>query len=576
MNLKDIIKTKFKEHTRFKKDMLSILDDLYFEEIGGMTKFNPYPIQKKVMQLFLKYHYIIINKSRQTGISTIFTIICAILLVLYPKYTIGVISKDKDAACEFIARIKSILIKLPDQLRPSKFPEDNKKSLKLPNGSKVIADCVSMSAPDKTLRSHAISLLIMDEAAFIDKIHIAFAGIRPTLSKTEIICKQKNIPYGIAIISTPNGIVGKGEWFFEMWSKANKYKNAGYNLEEFPYIPVEVRWQMIPGYDMKWYRAQCAAAKNKREIAQELDLKFVGDSECEFEDHIIEQIQESTEEATIINKISVIKPFDENERVEPSTFKKCTLNLYSEIDTKRKYFIGCDVATKYGQCNSAIEITDAETGFQVGEFRHSLTVDHLYYALVNIMDLFPNNLTIFENNSIGNQLIEYFERDVYKYNFGNIYIDRLFKEYVIDKKSGRTTDEYKLGFTNTKKTRPLIMDSLYNIVSETPHCIKSNFLGFELIQLRSKNGKLMKANGSFDDACLAFAYCAYAYMYRPHMKVNYSDLNNITNDEDINLDCAVKMSRDLNYNVNQCNNKNFNSDIENARKDAIDIFKGGW
>ncbi|MFA5559158.1 MAG: hypothetical protein WDA59_06880 [Methanofastidiosum sp.] len=552
--LRDYLKEKISKHIEYKKNPMKLLDDLYFDEIGGLVKFNPYPIQKYVVQTFLKKHFVIINKSRQTGISTIFSIVCALLLILYPNYSIGVISKEKDAACDFVNNIKNTLLRLPENIRPRKFVENNKKSLILTNGSFVKADCVSLSNPDKTLRSKAIALLIIDEAAFIPKIDIAFAGIFPTLSKTQQVCRKRNIPYGIVIISTPNGMVGKGKWFFDMWTSANGSQDVQIDLNEddpiLPYIPIEVKWQMIPSYDDAWYRKQCASITDPRLIAQEFDLKFLGDKDCVFDDEIIEIIQDNTtKENRVINEIPVVVALDKDVLVDEEIYNHCRLKLFEEIDEKKRYFLGCDVATKFGECFSCIQIIDSETGIQVGEFSYKLKVKHLYYALVRLMDIFPNNITVFENSGVGNQLIEEFEEDNIKFNFNNKYIDRLYKTFDKDKSTGKFKKTYKLGFTTTVTSRTQVMNNFYSLVEENPYMIRSSSLGFQTIQLRNKNGKLVKGNGKFDDSVLAMAFALHLFS-NPNVMVDLNSLHKDFKENEIeNMTNITRMITESDTNI---------------------------
>ena len=78
--------------------------------------------------------------------------------------------------------------------------EDNKLSLRYKNGSQVKA----VSSSEDSGRSEALSLLVIDEAAFIDKIDTIWAQAQQTLS-TGGQC---------IALSTPNGV---GNWFHRTW-----------------------------------------------------------------------------------------------------------------------------------------------------------------------------------------------------------------------------------------------------------------------------------------------------------------------------------------------------------------------
>ncbi len=99
-----------------------------------------------------------------------------------------------------------IFISLPTYL-PSwlKLPadENNKLSLKLNNGSQIKA----VSAAGDAGRSEAVSLLIVDEAAFIENIGEIWASAQQTLATGG----------GAIVLSTP---YGTGNWFHQTWVKA--------------------------------------------------------------------------------------------------------------------------------------------------------------------------------------------------------------------------------------------------------------------------------------------------------------------------------------------------------------------
>ena len=81
--------------------------------------------------------------------------------------------------------------------------ENNKLSLIFKNGSQIKAIASNESAG----RSEALSLLILDEAAFIEKIDVIW-----TACSTDT-CHW----WSLFAISTPNGV---GNWFHKTWQDA--------------------------------------------------------------------------------------------------------------------------------------------------------------------------------------------------------------------------------------------------------------------------------------------------------------------------------------------------------------------
>ena len=69
-NIKEIIKQEF---VRCAKDPVYFMKKYYWIQHPqrGRIQFNLYPFQEKVLNLFQNKEYLVINKSRQLGLSTV-------------------------------------------------------------------------------------------------------------------------------------------------------------------------------------------------------------------------------------------------------------------------------------------------------------------------------------------------------------------------------------------------------------------------------------------------------------------------------------------------------------------------
>ena len=158
---------------------------VYLELPGGDRKFKPYRKQLDLVDLIEKYHYGLVLKSRQIGISTIIQVYVAWLVTFYDNVVIGIISKDGKEATDFARAIRGMVEKLPDWMKPPKgvvsrgFAKKTEQSFILTNGSKVYASPVNPNAPEKTLRGKALTFLVIDEAAFIHHIDTAWTSLVP-------------------------------------------------------------------------------------------------------------------------------------------------------------------------------------------------------------------------------------------------------------------------------------------------------------------------------------------------------------------------------------------------------------
>jgi len=127
--------------------------------------------------------------------------------------------------------------------------ENNRLSLRLTNGSQIKA----VSAAGDAGRSEAVSLLVIDEAAFIDNIETIYTAAKMTLATGG----------GCVALSTPNGV---GNWFHKTYTAAQKQDNN--------FIPISLPWTVHPERDQTW-RDQQDVDLGKRNASQECDCDFL-------------------------------------------------------------------------------------------------------------------------------------------------------------------------------------------------------------------------------------------------------------------------------------------------------------
>ncbi|MEM4065507.1 MAG: hypothetical protein QXV17_01420 [Candidatus Micrarchaeaceae archaeon] len=124
------------------------------------VKIQLYDKQKEFINIVNNNHYIIVLKSRQTGMSTISGLYALWVALFYPNSTIGILSKTGNDATRFLTEyVKKPFNYLPTFLK-EKVLEDNKRSIRFNNNSAIIS---STSTPT-AFRSFALSFLIVDEA----------------------------------------------------------------------------------------------------------------------------------------------------------------------------------------------------------------------------------------------------------------------------------------------------------------------------------------------------------------------------------------------------------------------------
>lgn len=164
-------------------------------------KIDPDPWQADVMMSSAKR--ILLNCSRQSGKSTSSSIIALHQALYYPGSLILLISPSLRQSSELFKKVQTFYKMLPDR---QKLPEDNKLSMALDNGSRI----VSLPSSESNIRGFSsVALVIEDEASRVDDN--LYRAVRPMLA----VSAGK-----IMLMSTP---WGKRGHFFEEWTGPNEW-----------------------------------------------------------------------------------------------------------------------------------------------------------------------------------------------------------------------------------------------------------------------------------------------------------------------------------------------------------------
>jgi len=173
--------------------------------LKGLIPFDLYDYQVNTIKLFLSKHFILTLKSRQVGMSTVTQAFCLWCALNYQKYNVLIISAGQRNAQKFLEKIKNMYDLLPNDNFKLKLTTDNKSTLQFANGSTITA----LPATSQSARGESVNLFVIDEAGFIENIDVVYQACYPTISRA--FPKKKDYsgkPFGIIIISTPNGVAG--------------------------------------------------------------------------------------------------------------------------------------------------------------------------------------------------------------------------------------------------------------------------------------------------------------------------------------------------------------------------------
>jgi hypothetical protein len=211
----------------------------------GRILFNLYPFQEKVLTHFQNNPYSIVLKSRQLGISTLGAGYALWLMLFHKDKNVLTLATTQATARNLVSKVQFMYENLPSWLTVPSV-EHNKLSLRLANGSKIQAK----SSNSDSARSEAVSLLLIDEAAFIDNIGETWASAQQTLATGG----------GAIVLSTP---YGTGNWFHQTWVRAESREND--------FLPIKLPWYVHPERDQAWRTRQDDLLGDPRLAAQECD-----------------------------------------------------------------------------------------------------------------------------------------------------------------------------------------------------------------------------------------------------------------------------------------------------------------
>ena len=347
-SLKDIIKEEY---------IKCLLDPAHFMKRycqiqhpqRGKIPFHLYKFQEDTLRELRDFDYSIILKSRQLGISTLTAGYALWLMTFFADKNILVIATKQEVAKNLVLKTKVMYENLPSWLK-LKSTEENKLSLRLENGSQIKATSSSGDAG----RSEALSLLIIDEAAFIGNVEDIWISAQQTLATGG----------GAIILSTPNGT---GNFFHQTWVDAESGKGK--------FHTIKLPWTVHPERNQDWRDKQTDLLGVKG-AAQECDADFTTSGATVIDGELLEFYK------TQITEPIAKRGFDNN------------LWIWEEPDYTRDYLIVADVARGDGGDYSGCHVIDVESVTQVAEYKGQLSPKDYGNLLVNIATEYNDGLLV--------------------------------------------------------------------------------------------------------------------------------------------------------------------------------------
>ena len=341
----------------------------------------------------------------------------------------------------------------------------NRNTIEYDNGSRIQATTTT----ENTGRGKSLSLIYCDEFAFVqppEKAKEFWTALSPTLATG-----------GKAIItSTPNS---DEDQFALLWKGALKMEDSHGNPQEVGingFRAFRSYWREHPDRDDTWAAAQRAQLGEDR---------FRREMDCEF----------------IINDETLIAPAKliDLEGIEP-IHRTAQVRWYKQPEPGRMYCIGLDPSLGTGGDPAAIQIFEANSTEQIGEWKHNRTpipeqirilADIIKYIYTIVKDEESIYYSV-ENNTIGEAALISIEQ----YGEENI------KGYFLSDPT-RGAGRYRKGFNTSPKNKLTACSKMKTLIESGKMKLRSRPLISELKTFVANGVSYAAKTGSTDDLVMA-------------------------------------------------------------------------
>jgi hypothetical protein len=554
-------KTLAIKYISYLEDPINLIQDCfqtYDASQEKFVKFELFPKQQELIDIFRNKRHVLVNKSRQAGISTVtaayIAAICALTTPDNPYRVIIVANKGKQAE-DFLSKIKDFLSQVPRWVWGENYDNSKEvdghiigkgsvKSIKLKNGCHLSAVATSK---DAVRGQSSPRIIVIDEAAHIDKTdgELMYGSAMMALSS--------NVSGQMFLISTP---MGTDPIFFKTYSETIesngsnnftvhemyyfqdprynknlvwKFKNPDGSFtveEEKEYDNEKMVAKFKKGWlpESDWYKEQCSILHNdKRLINQELLCKFDGSG-----NNVIDFEHMKRHEENYI--------CDPLEKVE----EKGNMWIFEYPQEGHNYCAFADVSSGSGDDYSSLQIINTTTGEQAAEYKGKLKSEFFAPIVKKWCEVFNAITDVDTTGGYGDNLIT----DLGRLNFKLLKKDE--------------NGEIK-GLKFSGMNRPKIIQRFVNYIETDTFKIKSIRLMAELKTYIWINGRPDHQRGFNDDCIIAVAGALWLF------ETSFKQIKN-----------AQEYSKQMLNAWLGVTNSSSETNNRYLRQDGVDISNYGW
>jgi hypothetical protein len=448
----------------------------------GAILFDLRPAQSEALFTVMNDRYVIILKARQLGWSTLMACYSLWLALFWSDQQIVMLSKGEREAHALLAKADYAYRRLPDWLkeRAPKRLDRNVGKITFDNGSKI----ESMPSKEDPARGTAVSLVIVDEWAFLDNAEDAWASIEPIT----------DVGGRVVGLSTANGA---GEFFHTFWIMAVTGKSQFTHL----FYP----WYANTERDDAWYAAK-KASMLPWQLAQEYpdnpEEAFIRSGNPVFDVDLLRSLPLLTP-----------KRYDMAGDL-PTANPGGALRVWDLRDSSDAYVIGADVAEglEHGDYSSA-HVISSNLGRVVAKWHGRIDPD-LFGELLARLGWYYNTAFVgVEVNNHGLTTNKALQRLGYP---------RIYQRKRLDgpRKMRKAVDS--IGWLTTRVSKPLMIDELARDLRGDLVVQDEDTIGELLTFVRDDKGQM--AGSPFDDQVISLAIANQMRQYS-RLNVQKEDVN---------------------------------------------------
>ena len=417
----------------------------------GKIKIPLYDYQKTLLRQFERERFNIVTQSRQSGKTTTTTVFVLHYLLFSKDKTIAILANKGDTSQEILSRIQLAFELIPTWLKPN-VTEWNKRTIEFDNGCRVIARATSSSS----IRGQSVSLLIIDEAAFVENWEEFYKSTYPTIAsgkETKVI-----------LVSTIN----KLNHFHAIRTKAEKGVNE--------FVPFEVKWSDVPDRDQQW-KDQTIANTSVDDFMQEHENIAMGSSNTLIPASILMNI-------VCPDPVKIVQ----------------NVMYYNMPEEEHTYMVTVDTSHGKGldfSVSSVFDISQYPVK-QVAVFRSNETTPAVYPRIIlNLAKQYNSAYVLVESNDVGYSVVDDLN---YVYEYEN-----LINEDTRD--TGRS--KYVLGVRTTSRTKRIGCSVLKDLLENQKLIIQDQTTLFELANFVSQGISYRAERGEHDDCVMTLVMMAW-------------------------------------------------------------------